>query len=191
MVLTSHAVSRAGRRATTIAVLACALVTACNEAPPVETSAGAGEAAPPRDKLAELPAQMVTAVSAGRAADIISVHFTLEAAPSVGQPLPVQIAIVPHRSFAAVRALFEAPDSLGMSAGREFDSDKKVDAEAVLKHKLVLQPTQEGVFLVTAAVDTEGTDGLVTRIYSIPVIVHPAGAPAKPADNPSPAPSAG
>jgi hypothetical protein len=61
----------------------------------------------------------------------------------------------------------------------------------VLKHKLVLQPTQEGVFLVTAAVDTEGADGVVTRIYSIPVIVHPAGAPAKPADNPSPAPSAG
>jgi hypothetical protein len=188
MVLTCRAVSRAGRRATTIAVLACALVAACDESPPAKT--GASEAAPAKEKLAELPAQMVAAVSSGKTSEMISVHFVLEAAPSVGKPLPVQIAIVPHRPFTIVRALFEAPDSLGMSAGRQFDEQKNVGVEAVLKHKLMLQPSQEGVFLVTAAVETEGTEGVVTRIYSIPVIVHPVGDPAKPADNPSPAPSA-
>jgi hypothetical protein len=193
MFLICRAVSRAGRRATTIALVACALVAACDEAPPAKTDPGVTEAAPPKEKLAELPAQMVAAVSSGRTSETIGVHFMLESAPAVGKPLAVQIAIVPHRAFTGVSALFEASDSLGMTAGKIFDGRKNVDSEAVLTHKLVLQPSQEGVFLVTAAVDTvdtEDNDGVVTRIYTIPIIVHPDTDPAKPAGNPSPAPPA-
>jgi hypothetical protein len=40
------------------------------------------------------------------------------------------------------------------------------------------------VFLVSVTVETEGDDGLTTRIYSIPIIVHGAPAPANPADKP-------
>jgi hypothetical protein len=40
-------------------------------------------------------------------------------------------------------------------------------------------------------VDTEDNDGVATRIYTIPIIVHPVVDPAKPAGNPSPAPPTG
>jgi hypothetical protein len=135
----------------------------------------------------------VAAVSAGKTASALSVHFSLEAPPAVGKPLPVEIAIVPHRAFTSVQAMFEAPESLVMPAGNRFEPHKDVKSEVVLTHRMQLQPSQEGVFLITAAVETEGEEGTVTRIYSIPVIVHgaaPAAAPAAPATAPAP-PAAG
>jgi hypothetical protein len=133
---------------------------------------------------------MVAAVSAGRSASLISLHFALEEVPSVGKPLPVAIAIVPHRPFSSVRALFEAPEAVVMATGNQFEQQVNVKAETVLTHKILLQPKREGVYLITGAVETEGEEGTVTRIYSIPIIVHGAPATAVPASAPSAAASA-
>jgi hypothetical protein len=46
----------------------------------------------------------------------------------------------------------------------------------------VLMPQKAGVYMVTANLETLGTEGMVSRIFSIPVIVAPAAAPA-PATN--------
>lgn len=178
-------------RAVGVALLACAFAAACDDAPaPKKTTQGAASTAPAA-KEAQLPANMVAAVSAGKTASMIGLHFALEQVPSVGKPLPVAIAIVPHRQFASVRALFEAPEAIALTTGKQFEPQTNVKAETVLPHKILLQPTQEGVFLVTAAVETEGEDGTVTRIYSIPVIVHPAEAPKAPATQPAANPDEG
>lgn len=176
----------AARRATIAALLAGAFAAGCGDPPPPKVPTTTSSPEPVKAKLAELPPQMVAAVSAGKTSEMISVHFALRAPPAVGQPLPVDIAIVPHRPFTTIRALFEGPESLSLSTGKHFEHLKDVGSEVVLKHSLTMRPTQEGVFLVTAAVETEGEDGQLTRVYSIPVIVHPA-APAKPAGDPSPA----
>lgn len=172
-------------RAVGFALLASAFVAACDDAP-APKPASQGNAAPsPASKEAQVPSNMVAAVSAGRSASMIGLHFALEAVPTVGKPLPVAIAIVPHRPFTSVRALFEAPEAVILATGNQFAQQVNVKAESVLAHKILLQPKQEGVFLVTAAVETEGEDGTVTRIYSIPVIVHSAApAPEAPAAAP-------
>ena len=103
--------------------------------------------------------------------------------------MPVDIAIVAHQPFTSMHAFFESPDSVAMSSGNRLEQQKDVKAETVLSHKLLLQPSQEGVFLVTAAVETEDEDGSVTRIYSIPIIVHAATA-ATPSTKPAPTPAA-
>jgi len=163
-------------RALVVAVLACCAVAACDDAPQPKPDADAtsGATAKPRSNLAVLPANMVAAVSAGKTASKISVHFALEALPTVGKSLPVSIAVVSHQPFTSVHATFESPETIAMVTGQNLDAVKDVKAEAVLSHKLLLQPRQEGVFLVTAAVETEGDEGTVTRIYSIPLIVHGA-----------------
>jgi hypothetical protein len=38
----------------------------------------------------------------------------------------------------------------------------------------MLLPAREGMFMVTASVDTLGDEGNVVRIFSIPVVVGPA-----------------
>jgi hypothetical protein len=172
-------------RGLALALFAAAGLYGCDDAPPAKAPAEASGPAKPVNTDAVLPAKFVAAVSAGKTATALSVHFSLEAPPAVGKPLPVEIAIVPHRPFASVRALFETPEALSMPAGNRFEEQKDVKSEVVLTHRMQLRPSQEGVFLITAAVETEGEEGSVTRIYSIPVIVH--AAPGAPAAAPAPA----
>ena len=159
-------------RALMLAVLAGALASACDDAPPAK-SAGAGAGASKTQKTESLvPPSMVSAVSASRTAGLIGVHFKLESPPVVGKPVGVEIAIIPHRPFTALHALFETPDAVILAMGDRFDAPGDLKAETLFSHKVVVQPTQEGVFLITVAVESESEEGTVTRIYSIPVIVY-------------------
>jgi hypothetical protein len=174
-------------RAIFLAVLAAACLTACDDAPaPGEPAAPA--AVKPAAPGAALPAQMVAAVSSGKTATAISVHFTLGALPLVGKPLPVDIAVVPHQPFNSVHAFFEAPDALALATGERLEQIEDVKAESIVPHKLLLNPREEGVFLISAAVETEDDEGTITRIYSIPVIVNAPAPAEKPA---AAAPTAG
>ena len=40
-------------------------------------------------------------------------------------------------------------------------------------------PARAGVFVITASIETEGAEGMVSRVFSIPVIVAPTGAAAR------------
>jgi hypothetical protein len=174
------------------AMLACfGVLAGCGEAPPEQpSSVPASREAPPATKLANLPRDMVAAVSAGKTATSIGVHFALRGAPTVGTPLPVEIAIVPHREFQTVRAQFRAYDGLKLATGDTLEPIEDAEAESVLKHDLVLLPAKEGLFMVTATVETDSDEGNITRVFSIPVIVGPTGGTATP-PAPGPAPAAG
>jgi hypothetical protein len=157
------------------AVICSGMLAACDDAPaPADTPAASAKPAA-ASKVAGLAPDMVGAVSAGKTAAMLSVHFALRAEPAVGHPLPVAIAIVPHRDFTALRAHFESRDGLPMTAGEVFGPLGDAPMEKALTHELVLQPEKEGLFMITAIVETEGADGTVTRVFSIPVIVSPPG----------------
>jgi hypothetical protein len=172
------------------AAFACgALLTACDDAPPAPAASGT----PTRKsvpKVAGLPPEMVAAVSPGRNSTVVSVHFALRDTPAVSQALPVDIAIVPHQEFTSLRAHFEGYDGIALTTGENLEPVAGAALEKPIKHQLILLPAREGVFIVTASVETEGIDGNVTRIFSIPVIVAPVSpppaAPNPPASPPSP-----
>lgn len=177
-------------RAVALATVACVcMLNACGDAPPEEqqSSTSADKKAPP-PKMANVAGDMVAAVSAGKAASAISIHFALRASPIVNKALPVDVAIVPHRKFSLVRVHFEGTEGLAATAGEDFEPKAGIESETALTHQLVLLPTREGMFMVTASVETEGEDGNITRIYSIPVIVAAAAAEIPPAE-PAPAPA--
>jgi len=178
------------------AVLACAcMLAACDDAPAEKPQgSSAADKKPTPSKTADVASDMVAAVSAGKVASAIGVHFALRATPVANMPLPVDVAIVPHRKFSLVRVSFETHDGLSTTSGDEFGPANNVDGETALLHKLLLLPSKEGMFMVTATVETDGDDGNVTRVFYIPVIVAavaptPADAPAAAAaGNPAGAP---
>jgi hypothetical protein len=131
---------------------------------------------------------MVAAVSSGKTASAISVHFALGAPPTVGQPLPVRIAIVPHRKFLAVRGHFEGGDAISLVSGEDLGPETDVEAETVLEHELVLMPKRDGLFMVISSLDTDSDEGNVVRIFSIPVVVSPASAETTPQEGAPPTP---
>jgi len=167
-------------------VIACAagiLLAACDDAP----TAGSPGAAQGASKLtkpagADLQPEMVAAVSSIKNISVVSVHFVLNGAPTVNKALPVDIAIVPHQSVSSLMVHFEARDGLALATGNVIERSTDPTPEKIIKHQLVLMPGREGVFMVTAIVETESSEGTISRIFSIPVIVSPsAPAPADPA----------
>jgi hypothetical protein len=155
-----------------LAVLACVIISACGDKPSEENATTASsESRPKKRSGTALPPEMVAAVPAGRNSNAVALHFALQASPKVGQPLPIELAIETKLPFDSVRAHFESQDGIPVGSGKDLEPKLNVDAGKFLSHTLVLQPTRAGVFMVTAAVETEGEDGNVTRIFSIPVIV--------------------
>ena len=173
------------RRAFVLTVLAFgSLVAACGDSPS-EAPVAAGTVPSKTAKTAGLPPEMVAAVSAGRSSSVIGVHFALDKLPTVGQALPVEIAIVPHQEFASVRAHFDVPEGIPLTVGNELEPKTDVKPETLIKHQLVLLPRAEGVFIISATVETESPlEGTVSRVFSLQVIVAaatPAAAPSAPA----------
>jgi hypothetical protein len=167
------------------AVSASLLLAACSDPPP-ETAAKAGAPAKPTGpKPAAAGAQMVAAVAAGKSATALGVHFSLGTTPKVGTALPVDIAVITHEEFTSLRVHFESQDGLTLVSGEDFPPRLEVKAESTLPHQLVLMPASDGVYMVTAVVDTEGKEGLMSRIFFIPIIVAPAAAPPQPNSTPA------
>ena len=169
------------------------MLAACGGDAPEGQQAGPDTktAKPALPKVAGLPAEMVAAVSAGRSANEIGVHFSLGSAPTVGTALTVAIAIVPHQEFTLVRAHFEGPDGLTMVSGDKLEALANPPGEKAINHQVVLVPSRDGVFVVTAVVETEGAVGSVTRVFSIPIIVTPAASAPAVSPSPTPPPKAG
>jgi hypothetical protein len=164
------------------------LLAGCDDGPSANApTSAAGAAKPAKPAATPLPPEMVAAVSSAKNSSVVSVHFVLKGIPTVSKALPVDIAIIPHESMSAVVAHFEARDGLAMATGNVLDRQADPTPEKVITHQLILLPGKEGVFMVTAIIETETSEGAVSRIYSIPVIVGPPGA--APAETP-PAPPA-
>lgn len=166
------------------------LLAACDDAPSDPTPQASTAPKVSGSSDSGLPPQMVAAVSAGGNSSAISVHFALGSAPTVNTALPVDIAIVPHQVFTAVRAHFDSRDGLALATGNELTTKSDPRPEKAIQHELVLMPARDGVFMVSAIVETEGADGTISRVFSIPVIVAPPAA-AEPAAPAPPAPSGG
>jgi hypothetical protein len=173
------------RRSLLAAFSAGFLLAACEDSAPDPQAAGPAVTTKAAPKTNELPPNMVAAVSAGKTATAIGVHFSLGVLPAVNTALPVDVALVPHETFASVGAHFQSQDGLTLLSGDALAPIKTPAAEKIIKHQLTLMPARTGVFIVTASVETEGAEGTVTRVFSIPVIVEPpAPAAAEPASAP-------
>jgi hypothetical protein len=177
-------------RSVSVACIAALWLCACDDAPTDSTSQpGTSQKSGKTSEIA-LPPEFVSAVSAGGNSSVISVHFALRNVPTASEALPVDIAIVPHQMFTAVRAHFDSRDGLAVATGTELATKSDPKPEKPIEHKLVLMPGRDGVFMVSAIVETEGADGTISRVFSIPVIVAPQAAPA-PAPGTGSQPAAG
>jgi hypothetical protein len=170
-----------------LAALSGCVLSSCGDPAP-ETATAAPKAAPKKPSVVE---NMVAAVSAGKSSAMVSVHFSLGTAPSVRTALPVDIVILPHVDFTTLRARIESQSGLTLISGDNVAPMTGVGAEKPISHKVVLMPEGAGVYMITVNLETEGGEGTVSRIFSIPVIVTPSdtppAAPAVPAAAPAPA----
>jgi hypothetical protein len=168
-------------------VLLCA---ACDDAPEPETSA-TPVTAPMGPKVAPpqaLPPEMVTAVAAGKSVAEVGLHFALRGQPTIGNPVDIDVALVPRAELISLAVAFESQQNLAVVSGEQFGPASDVAINKPLTHRVTLMPSAEGVYLLSASAKTETVDGTVTSTFSIPLIVSTA-APNTPAPAAAPKPT--
>ncbi len=126
-------------------------------------------------------ADMVAAVSAGKAGPPVQMKFELRDLPQAGQPVDVDIAIIPDApSINRLYAKFQGGDALAVVQGGELSQVDKPAAGSAIRHVLRVIPKQDGIFALSATVSVDLADDSLTRTFSIPVIVG-EGLPESPA----------
>lgn len=185
----AHAVRATSGRALVAAMaplaFALALVlTGCDsqseEAP--ATTASADTKAPRKVGTDAGDPDMVTAFSATRGPGFVDLKFKLTKRPAVGQPVEIELALIPTVALDRLFARFQAAEGLQIVSGAETQQFEHPAAGVPVKHNITVTPKTDGIFYVTAVVLADSEKESVARSYSFPLIagqglIEPPAAP--------------
>jgi hypothetical protein len=121
---------------------------------------------------AELTAGMVEAVSLGKSQLAVQLKFGLRQKPTVGQPLDVDIAVLPQIGAAAAEIQITGGEGLSVAAGATPIELPAVQADEVYRQSFKVTPTAEGVLLLDLTVSVKHDEMTDSRAFSIPVIAE-------------------
>jgi hypothetical protein len=129
---------------------------------------------------------MIAGVTLGKPGPPVELKYELREAPQVGQPLDLDIAVVPDATVSRIYAKFQAGQGLELVEGGELASIDKPVPKTAIRHVVRLIPKTDGIYTVSATVAADLPNDSITRTYSIPVIVGEG----LPDDSPAPPPAA-
>jgi hypothetical protein len=172
--------------AAALAVLLAAL-NGCGKAEHAGSATQPSRGAPqkPSDAAEQALADMVSAVGSGRPSGDIELKFALRERPVVGEPVDIDLALIPAQELDRVYAIFQAGDGLELTKGGKTPEIAHPPVGVPISHTLTIVPQRDGVFYVSAVVLTDSATQSVTRSYSIPLIAG-AGTSAPAASEASP-----
>ena len=140
-------------------------------------------------------ADMVSAVSSGKAPTAIDLKFALRERPVVGEPVDIDIALIPAQDIERVYATFNATDGLEISKGGRTPQMEHPEIGAPISHTVTIVPQRDGIFFVNATVLADLEANSITHTFSIPVIagagISAAGASGAAAPPPAARPQGG
>ena len=130
----------------------------------------AQQAAKPKPGTEDL-ADMVAAVTAAKSGPPVEVKFALGQKPEVGQPLEVNVAVVPGAPAPlAIAVAFQSGEGLEIvSGGDSLTVDKPADGTPIRRTVKVL-PQQDGIFSVSTVVTLTEPHETPVRTFEIPII---------------------
>jgi hypothetical protein len=131
----------------------------------------------------ELLRSMVSAVAATKPSAVpIQVKFDLRDRPLVGQPVDLDLAIVPmSASVDRVSGKVEGEDGLEVVDGAQIAATDRPAEGSPIRQSVKVLPKQEGIFTVHAVVTVDAAGQTSTETYAIPLIAAAAAttAPAR------------
>lgn len=117
-------------------------------------------------------ADMVAAVSVGKAGPPVEVKFELREPPQVGKPVNVDIAVVADApAIDRLYGKFSVTDGIELVAGDELEAVDKPAPGTVIRHVVQIVPKQDGIFTLSATVGVDLPNDSMTRAFTIPIIV--------------------
>ncbi|HZF26762.1 MAG TPA: hypothetical protein VEZ88_10920 [Steroidobacteraceae bacterium] len=174
--------------------LTCILATAlsgCSREPEGESSPVADK--PATTVSAKSPEgdaafkRMVSGVSASKDNSSVELKFELQARPQIGQPLPIEIALLAKVNAESMQLIYVSPEALVLQPIKVPAQYHNVQAGNIYHHQVSVTPRNSGVYYLSAIVMLDNREtGSLTRTFAIPVLIGaPADAPAAPGTDPA------
>jgi hypothetical protein len=124
----------------------------------------------------EQTAGMVAAASPGKSALAVAMKFELLSPPAVGQPLAIDIALLPQLSASAGTLQVVESGGMDLAPGAAQVEIPPIEPDQVYRTRLVVTPRREGILFLSMAVTVTHDEITETRAFSLPIIVSGAAA---------------
>jgi hypothetical protein len=121
--------------------------------------------------VGELTAGMVDAAAQGKSSLAVALKFDLQQRPVLGQPLDINIAVVPQIDAGAAQVQI-AGDGFTLASGANSIDLPPVEAGQVYRETVKVTPSAEGVLVLGLTVSLKHDEITESRSFSIPVIVQ-------------------
>lgn len=158
---------------------------------PAKSAAAVKKAATPADNLSPY---LVSAVTTGKSgAAMLQVKFELGARPEVGDPLDVDLVLVPAvDNIDRISGTIQGDEGLEIVSGATIDPAEKPAFGTPIHRSLKVRAKRDGIFTLSAQLTVESGGQTLGPVYSMPLIAGngladvgtaalPARRPAKPA----------
>ena len=119
----------------------------------------------------ELTAGMVEAASQGKSQLPVRLKFDLKERPVIGQPLDVDIAVMPQIDASAASVQVTGGDGLTVAPGAKQVDLPAMEVGQVYRQTVTVTAATDGVLLLGLTVSLKHDDLTDSRAFSIPLIV--------------------
>ncbi len=119
----------------------------------------------------ELTAGMVEAATLGKPQLAVQLKFELPQRPAVGQPLDVEVAVLPQIDAGGADIQVAGGDGITVAATGPIDLHA-LEAGQVYRQTIRVTPTTDGVLLLGLTVSMKHDEISESRAFSIPIIVE-------------------
>jgi hypothetical protein len=117
------------------------------------------------------PTDMVSAVGDGKpGAARVSVRFELKTRPQLGQPLDLNLVILPSAAIDRVYGKVEADDGLELVSGADIAPTERPVEDVPISHSIRVVPQREGVLTLRAVISADSGGQPSSQTFSIPLI---------------------
>jgi hypothetical protein len=124
------------------------------------------------DPSSRATADMVEGVTLSKSGPPVELKYELRQAPQPGQPLDVDIAVVPGATpVDRIYAKFQVGQGLDLVEGGEIAAVDKPVSGTPIRHVVRVLPKTDGIYTVSAMIAVDTPTDSITRTFSIPVIV--------------------
>jgi hypothetical protein len=180
--------------------LALALAGCGSKSEPAPTHAKAAapvrKVATPADSLSPYLVSAVTTTKSG--AGLLQVKFEVASRPTVGEPVDVDLVLVPQAdNITQISGTVQGDDGLEVVSGDTIAPADKITFGTPIHHALKVRARRDGIFTLSAAMTVESGGQMLAPVYSMPLIAGngqadtgAASAPAKGPPKTAPPPAA-
>ena len=156
-----------------------------SETTPIQTKAAAPvkKAPSPGDSLSPY---LVSAVTTGKnGATMLQVKYELSGRPDVGDPVDVDLVIIPQAdNIDSISGTIQGDDGVEITSGETISSAEKPTFGNPIHHALKVRARRDGISTLSAALTIETGGQTLAPIYSVPIIagngLGEAGTPSAP-----------